>query len=238
MKVACIDFSETGLFAPIFNDFIQQKEKLKKFYHRYPNIEAFKEQLKEKSQHKINRNVLVQVLETQYKEVSKVEDLVKNNIESLGDEKTFTLTTGHQLNIFTGPLYFHFKIITVINACKQLKAQYPDYNFVPVYWMASEDHDLDEIKSVQIEGKKYKWNTEQSGAVGRMNTEGLKDLAREISGEDSIFFKAYAMANNLADAVREYVNELYGKYGLIVLDGDNADLKSEFKNVIKNDFCI
>ncbi|WP_296620465.1 bacillithiol biosynthesis cysteine-adding enzyme BshC [Marivirga sp.] len=235
MKVACIDFSETGLFAPIFNDFIQQKEELKRFYHRYPNLEVFKEQIKEKSQHKINRNVLVQVLEAQYKEVSKVEELVKNNIESLSDEKTFTLTTGHQLNIFTGPLYFHFKIITVINACKQLKAKYPDYNFVPVYWMASEDHDLDEIKGVQLEGKKYKWNTEQSGAVGRMKTEGLEDLAKEISGEDSIFYKAYAEADNLADAVREYVNALYGKYGLVVLDADNAALKSEFKNVIQND---
>lgn len=235
MKVACIDFSETGLFAPIFTDFIQQKGELKKFYHRYPSLEAFQGQIHEKSQHSINRKLLVQVLEAQYAKVSKVEEAVKQNIESLGDEKTFTLTTGHQLNIFTGPLYFHFKIITVINACKHLKTNYPDYNFVPVYWMASEDHDLEEIKSVQLEGKKFKWNTEQSGAVGRMKTDGLDDLAKEISGEDSVFTKAYTNAENLADAVREYVNAIYGKYGLIVLDADNGELKSEFKNVIQDD---
>lgn len=235
MKVACIDFAETGLFAPIFYDFIHQKEELKKFYHRYPNLEAFQDQIHEKSNHKINREALIQVLEAQYAQVSKVEESVKKNIESLSDKKTFTLTTGHQLNIFTGPLYFHFKIITVINACIQLKTKYPDFNFIPVYWMASEDHDLDEIKSVQLESKKYKWNTEQSGAVGRMKTDGLDELAKEISGEKSIFYKAYAEADNLADAVREYVNALYGKYGLVVLDADNAILKAEFKSVIYND---
>ncbi len=235
MKVACIDFSETGLFAPIFTDFIQQREELKKFYHRYPSLESFEAQIEEKSQYRINRKQLVEVLETQYAEVSKVEEAVKQNIESLGNEKTFTLTTGHQLNIFTGPLYFHFKIITVINACKQLKAKYPDYNFVPVYWMASEDHDLEEIKSVQLEGKKFKWNTEQSGAVGRMKTDGLDELAKEISGENSVFHEAYAQSANLADAVRKYVNTLYGKYGLVVLDADNASLKTEFKTIIQND---
>jgi bacillithiol biosynthesis cysteine-adding enzyme BshC len=235
MKVACIDFSETGLFAPIYNDFIHQKEELKKFYHRYPSIEAFQDQIQEKSDHKIDRDALVKVLESQYEQVSKVEKSVKKNIESLSNDKTFTLTTGHQLNIFTGPLYFHFKIITVINACIQLKTKYPDYNFVPVYWMASEDHDLDEIKSVQLEGRKFKWNTEQSGAVGRMKTDGLEELAKEISGENSIFYKAYANAENLADAVREYVNALYGKYGLVVLDADNSILKAEFKSVIHDD---
>jgi bacillithiol biosynthesis cysteine-adding enzyme BshC len=235
MKVECIDFSETGLFAPIFNDFIQQKEELKKFYHRFPNLEAFPEQIKEKAEHKINREVLVEVLKSQYAQVFKVEEAVQKNIETLGNEKTFTLTTGHQLNIFTGPLYFHFKIITVINAAKQLKEKYPEYNFVPVYWMASEDHDLDEIKGVQLDGRKYKWDTGQTGAVGRMKTEGLELLAEELSGKNSIFYKAYKESGNLADAVREYVNELYGKKGLLVLDSDNPKLKSEFKAVIQED---
>lgn len=235
MKVECIDFSETGLFAPIFTDFIAQKEELKKFYHRFPHIEAFKEQIKEKAEHKINREVLVEVLKSQYTHVSKIEEAVQQNIESLGKEKTFTLTTGHQLNIFTGPLYFHFKIITIINACKHLKEKYPEYNFVPIYWMASEDHDLDEIRTAQFDGQKYKWNTEQTGAVGRMKTEGLEVLAEESGGKNNVFYNAYKESENLADAVRAYVNEFYGKKGLVVLDADNPKLKSEFKTVIQDD---
>jgi bacillithiol biosynthesis cysteine-adding enzyme BshC len=235
MEVECIDFFETGLFAPIFNDFIQQKGELSQFYRRFPKLEAFQGQIEDKSKHQINRKLLSKVLSEQYAEISEMEEAVKENINSLADEKTFTLTTGHQLNIFTGPLYFHFKIITVINACRQLKSKYPDYNFVPVYWMASEDHDLEEIRSVQVEGKKHKWNTAQSGAVGRMNTEGLAGLAEEIAGKKSIFYKAYANAANLADATRAYVNDLYGKYGLVVLDADDAQLKSAIKGVIQED---
>ena len=112
------------------------------------------------------------------------------------------------MNIFTGPLYFIFKIVTVINTCKQLKIQYPEYDFVPVYWMATEDHDYEEIKYFKLYGKKYVWNTEQSGAVGRFNTKGLNTLADEVPGETKIFREAYTKQNKLSNAVRHYVNDL------------------------------
>lgn len=236
MKVECIDFSETGQFAPIFKDFISQKEVLKPFYHRFPLQENFKAQIEEKKKKKINRGAVVQTLKEQYAQISELSGGFKNQIDLLADENTFTVTTGHQLNIFTGPLYFHFKIITVINACKKLKQTYPEHNFVPVYWMASEDHDLDEIKSVQVDGKKYKWETDQMGAVGRMKTNGLAELASQIDGgKGDLFSKAYSSAANLAEAVRLYVHQLYSKEGLIVIDADDKALKKEFIPVIKED---
>ncbi|GAA5036292.1 putative cysteine ligase BshC [Marivirga lumbricoides] len=235
MKVECIDFSETGQFAPIFNDFINQKEVLKPFYHRFPLVENFKEQIEEKKSRKISRPVLVQTLKEQYQNVPGLTDAFIKQIDLLAEENTFTLTTGHQLNIFTGPLYFHFKIITVINACKKLKQTYPEYNFVPVYWMASEDHDLDEIKSVQVEGKKYKWDTEQAGAVGHMNTTGLAELARLVEKNDGLFHQAYSSSANLANAVRQYVHQLYSTEGLVVIDADDKNLKKEFIPVIEED---
>jgi bacillithiol biosynthesis cysteine-adding enzyme BshC len=132
-------------------------------------------------------------------------------------------------------LYFIFKIITAINTCKKLKAQYPDYNFVPVYWMASEDHDYDEIKYFRLYGHKYVWETEQQGAVGRFSTAGLDALLNEIPGETSVFRTAYTKYKNLASAVRYYVNELFGSKGLVVIDADDRSLKSEFKDVMVQD---
>src|SRR5436189_242425 len=106
-------------------------------------------------------------------------------------------------------------------ACKQLKTQYPQYNFVPVYWMASEDHDYDEIKYFRLYGKKYVWETQQKGAVGRFDTKGLDIILKELPGDIQIFKDAYLKNKKLSDAVRCYVNELFGKEGLIVLDADS-----------------
>jgi uncharacterized protein YllA (UPF0747 family) len=163
MQLKKFSFADTHAFSPFFLDYIDQKEKLKPFYNRYPTIKNFSQQIADKKAFlPETRNVLASALTRQYAEIN-VSDVVKSNIELLRQDNTFTVTTGHQLNIFTGPLYFIFKIVTVINTCRQLKKEYPEYNFIPVYWMASEDHDYDEIKYFRLYGKKYVWQTSQKG---------------------------------------------------------------------------
>ena len=80
---------------------------------------------------------------------------------------------GNQLNLFSGPLYFLYKIISTINLTKELKTKYPTYNFVPIYWMATEDHDFEEINYFNFKGKKFRWNKESTGPVGRLSTDDL-----------------------------------------------------------------
>ncbi len=236
MRLTKVPLSQTKSFSDFFLDYIQPNEKLKPFYKRFPTPENFEDQIKEKQssfdQH--HRDVLVQALNEQYKGLITTE-AVSKNLLLLKDNKTFTIVTGHQLNICTGPLYFIYKIVTVINACKKLKQQYPQYNFIPVYWMASEDHDYEEIKSFRLFGKKYVWNTKQEGAVGRFSTEGLPELLNSIPGDESLFTEAYKKNKKLGEAVRYYVNELFKDEGLIVIDGDSSRLKSLFKDVIKDD---
>lgn len=236
MQIQQIPFEATHAFSPFFLDYIRQKESLKPFYGRYPVIENFKDQLAEKSgsfpaQH---RDVLVASLLKQYENIDTT-DAVKTNVEKLKQRNTFTITTGHQLNIFTGPLYFIYKIITVINACKQLKQAYPEHDFVPVYWMASEDHDYDEIKSFRLYGKKYTWETNQQGAVGRFHTDDFKKILSEIPGEVTLYKNAYTKHKKLSDAVRYYVNALFGSEGLVVVDGDDQSLKKLFIPAIDQD---
>jgi bacillithiol synthase len=235
MNVRKIDFQDTHAFSSFFLDYIQQKESLKKFYGRFPSVENFKGQIEEKTNFpQAVRELLPKQLVKQYGDL-KIAEAVKQNIQSLTHQKTFTVTTGHQLNVFTGPLYFIYKIVTVINACKRLKATYPEYHFVPVYWMASEDHDYEEIKSFRLYGKKYEWRTEQQGGVGRFHTKDFKNLLHEIRGEISIFKEAYTKNKNLANAVRHYVNALFGDEGLIVIDADDRDLKRTLAPVISDD---
>jgi bacillithiol biosynthesis cysteine-adding enzyme BshC len=101
--------------------------------------------------------------------------------------------------------------------------------------MASEDHDYDEIKSFNLFGKKYTWETEQTGAVGKFSTESIKNILEELPEKTPLFEKAYQENGNLSSATRIIVNELFGKYGLVCIDGDSRELKGLFKEVIKDD---
>lgn len=234
MQVEKIDLRDTQSFSEFFLDYLENKNELKSFYGLRPELACFEEQISKKQFADEKRQVLNDVLVSQYNGYNK-SAAVETNLTALKDANTFTITTGHQLNIFTGPLYFIYKIVTVINACKALNEKYPNYHFVPVYWMASEDHDFDEISYFNLFGKKYKWETEQSGAVGRMKTHELEGLLGELPEQIELFEKAYLQHDTLSDAVRYYVNELFGEEGVIVIDADDSRLKQVFAPVIKDD---
>ena len=239
MPTDCISYQDSGYFIPLINDYLDQKSSLQSLYNRFPTIENFESQILEKqaNYNDNHRKVLVSVLKKQYESILTSES-TNQNIAFLAHSNTFTVTTGHQLNLFTGPLYFLYKIISTINLTKELKTKYPSYNFVPIYWMATEDHDFEEINYFIFKGKKFRWNRESSGPVGRLSTEGLAEVfdvfAKEIGSSTtaneikSLFKTAYLHHKTLADATRYLANELFGKSGLVILDADSAELKREF----------
>ncbi len=221
------------------NDYLDEKTNLKALYNRFPKLEHFSEQIQEKQNNFPieNRKTLVDSLNNQYQNFETSEATL-NNIKLLNKENTFTITTGHQLNLFTGPLYFLYKIISTINLCEQLKKENPNQNFVPIYWMATEDHDFEEINHFWFKENKIKWQKESFGPVGRLTTEGLKEVFDQFSDElglgenatflKQLFEKGYLKHNNLADATRYIANAIFKEKGLVILDGDNKNLKQLF----------
>src|SRR5680860_5529 len=166
----------TGQFSSIFLDYIRQKENLQPFYHLFPTLENFQKLVERRTFEEQRRTTLVQSLITQY-EGFDLTDQSRHNIKTLAHANAFTVTTGHQLNLFTGPLYFIYKIVSTINLADKLNRTYPAYHFVPVYWMASEDHDFAEINHFNLDGELFSWETEQKGAVGEFQLDqGIKDL--------------------------------------------------------------
>lgn len=230
MQINQLPLSEVNQFSSLFLDFIQQSSKVKDFYSNFPDIQGFNLQIAAKKLDADKRKVLVETLKKQYKNLPN-----QPNLDILLNENTFTVTTGHQLNIFTGPLYVVYKMITTINLAKKLKSYFPEYNFVPVYWMATEDHDFAEINHFSLFGKNLAWETEQTGAVGRMNPKELESLILEMAECPAIFKNAYLNNETLADAARCYAHELFGNQGLICIDADDRELKRQFIPVIKND---
>lgn len=215
-------------FGKLLKNYLAGDQALKPLYGNAPNITSFQAQIDSKKS--VNRTLLVEVLQDQYQGLSNIP-----NLKLLEDPNTFTVTTGHQLNLFTGPLYVIFKIVSTINLARQLKKAYPAYNFVPVYWMASEDHDWDEINHFHLFGKKIQWDTDQKGPVGRFDISGLSSVWSELPSGIPVFKESYADAKNLADAVRKYMHALFGQEGLVCLDADDARLKRSFIPVMQAD---
>jgi len=244
MPSECIPFRDTNYFSALICDYLEEKPELRQFYNRFPRLENFKEQIEEKQRSfsDENRRVLIQVLRGQYQNIKNAE-VTYQNITSLGKNTTFTITTGHQLNIFTGPLYFLYKIVSTINLAKALKRKHPENNFVPIYWMATEDHDFEEINYFNLFGKKVQWNRLDGGAVGVFDTKGLDTVFEIFSSEigvgknadhlKELFKEAYLKHNNLSDATRYLVHELFGAYGLIIVDADDRRLKQLFTPVME-----
>ena len=246
MKFTQIPFQKTGFFSKTMTDYLVQKESIQEFYHNFPDMEGFTAQIEEKKNSfpSATREELVAVLQEQYSNVS-ISDAILENINSLKNQDTFTITTGHQLNLFTGPLYFLYKIISAINLSEELAEKFPSQHFVPVYWMATEDHDFEEINYFNFKGKKVKWNRSDGGAVGRFSLDGLQDVFASFSDQlgDSInavylsqlFKKAYLEHSNLSQATRYIANELFKDYGLVILDADDQRLKKIFTPIMKDE---
>ena len=231
MTLKKVDLRNTGQFPGLLLDYLDQKPDLAEFYNIYPTIENAAEIIKQRAGFDSEkRKTLVHVLEEQYHGSP-----FKPDFSILLDSKTFTVTTGHQLNIFTGPLYIIYKIVTTIKLARELKETYPEYNFVPVYWMATEDHDFEEIASFHLFGQTHKWEGEHKGAVGRLNPKELESILKHLPVKPLLFAKAYLENETLADAVRCYMHELFGNEGLVCIDADHPDLKRHFLPVIKQE---
>ena len=240
-----LSFDKVTFFSPLFLDYTRttKNKNLREFYCYEPDAEGIRQFLEEQAYAQLNRVLLVDELRNQNHTLT-LSESSNQNISRLLNKNTYTVTTGHQLCLASGPAYFIYKIISVINVCEQLNSLHPDHHFVPVYWMASEDHDVEEINHLHLFGKKISWQTEQKGKVGSFDLQGMDVFLHELdqlmgTGEGAqhmtaLLKTAYAK-KNLAEATRYLVNELFGMYGLVVLDGDSKALKQSFIPEFKKD---
>lgn len=231
MQVKSYPLESLHSFSKLLIDYLAELPALSQFYGNTPHIESFEKQIAEKKSFShANRIILHEVIKGQYEEIGRAVA-----IDSILEENTYTVTTGHQLNIMTGPLYVIYKIVSTINLANKLKLKYPKAHFIPVYWLASEDHDWDEINHFHWLGKKFELITSQKGAVGRFTLTEFESFIKDLPNTIPAFEGAYSRGKNLSQAVRMYMHELFGEQGLICLDADDARLKSIFSPIISAD---
>ena len=246
MKATYIDYKETNSFSPSLIRYLEHDPQLEPFISYPPTLNGFEKLLKNKKT-LADRKILIEVLKEQYASIlsNNKSSKVEKNIELLAIENTFTITTGHQLNIFTGPLYFIYKIVTAIKLAADLKVKFPETNFVPIYWMATEDHDFEEINHVFLSDKKIVWDFEAKGATGWLETKTIIKAIQEYTGVLGLSSNSEKLANlikeaylkhpTLSEATRFLVNGLFKDYGLVILDAGHSKLKKQFSSIVEQD---
>ena len=234
METSTITLQESNYFSSLMLDYIEQKEELKPFYNRFPTPNSYLEQASEKLKTYQHRAVLVQQLQNQLKDLD-LSTAQKNNLTVLQQENAVTITTGHQLNLFTGPIFFFYKILQIIKQCEELNTSQNEIKFVPIFWMATEDHDFDEINHFKFQDRIFHWEKEHGGPVGELSTDGLEEVFRSYLSlfpngkkkEDlkQLIEKSYCSSTTLTEATRKLVHALFKEFGLLMLDGNDKELK-------------
>ncbi len=244
MQIKKFNYEEIPLFSQRDKAYINEAPALRPFYKYAVSLDSFEQVIADKGKQAIDRATLVHVLRQQHTGLERTA-AVQSNIEKLLQDNTFTIVTAHQPSLFTGPLYYIFKIISAINLTKQLAGRYPDFHFVPVFISSGEDHDFEEINHLHLFNKTLTWESGEKGPVGHMSPDSLEPVFKELQGilgeSDnakkifSLIEKTHVGQENYARAAFEMAHELFKSEGLVVLNTNDAALKRLFIPIIKEE---
>ncbi|MFI5149634.1 MAG: bacillithiol biosynthesis cysteine-adding enzyme BshC [Bacteroidia bacterium] len=250
IRKSAVSLDEINGFSTILKAYLSGQPDLAGLYNYTPDLQGFEKAIAEAPYTKMDRETLVSVFQKQYKESGIIiNEKIAAHLDLLKQQNTFTICTGHQLCLFTGPLYFIYKIVTAINLAETLQKKFPASNFVPVYWMASEDHDFEEINHVRLFGKNHVWDPAPlqtgsipCGSIPSDSLSGLIETVKDILGTSThaetlvkMLENAYLKQPDLAKATRTLVHTLFEQYGILTLDGSDKELKKVFKPLMKEE---
>jgi bacillithiol biosynthesis cysteine-adding enzyme BshC len=244
MESSCtfIPYASTGFFSKLVNDYLAGEATLNPFIAHRADEAGIAAAIQARQAFQTDRQLLVSELRQQYAGIE-LSAQQEDNLTALLADNTFTICTAHQPNIFTGHLYFIYKILHTIKLAEHLKSTMPNHHFVPVFYMGSEDADLDELGHVNINGTTLTWQTNQTGAVGRMKVDkAFITLIESIEGQllvlphgatiCELFTQCYTIGTTIQQATLLLVDALFKQYGLLALIPDNANLKKAFQPIV------
>ncbi|MFM9005309.1 MAG: bacillithiol biosynthesis cysteine-adding enzyme BshC, partial [Flavobacteriales bacterium] len=228
---------------PLVGDYCAGNPAVRNFYSTLPVADEIAEQVKNRVFTPDAFDVLHQTLSDQYAGLT-IHQKVLENMKAIADHNAACVTTGHQLCILGGPAFMVYKILSTIKLASSIQAHVSDKKIVPVFWLASEDHDRDEINHVYVQQRRLEWNTQQTGAVGRFSNEGLSEVLHaysEIAYDEAsqrhieFFRQLISQHTTLAAATRAWVNACFGEWGVVVIDPDDARLKRLFVSTMRKE---
>ncbi len=240
-------------FNALFLDYVSETERAseiaEKFFcgdYRKRDVQQKKLETLARSTH--HRAQLVEILERQNLLFGASERTLAQ-IQKLLSTKTVAIVTGQQVGVLTGNLYTIYKTLSAIAFAKRMKQDFPDYDFVPIFWLEGEDHDYDEAATLGLLSEnKLRLLHYQEPQVSERSMTGRIQLTREISHFTTEVlaalppseFKAkvadlirstYREGETLLSAFAKLMNELFKEHGLIFLSSDDREYKKLCKRI-------
>lgn len=244
MKIEKIGFEKFSQISSRDKAYQSNDSTLEPFYKYKFEYNEFKNAISDRKRFPIDRKLLINQLNKQYDGIE-VSKKTAKNIQKLASENTFTIITAHQPSLFTGPLYYILKICSTINITENLKKDFPENDFVPVFILGAEDHDFEEINHTQIFNKKIEWNNDESGSVGRMSKTNLDQAIEQLfdilgdNANANELKEIVAFAQKESYSYGEFsfllIHKLFDRFGLIIANFDNKAFKNAFKPYIKQE---
>lgn len=236
-----------GGFSQLFFDYLYNFDEVKNFFtYNFRENSSFDTIVQRLNKRSYDRLTLAKVLREQNSGFGSSQKTFEN-IGLLERPTTFAVVTGQQVGLFGGPLYTIFKTVTAIKFAERLKAKFPAYDFVPVFWVEGEDHDFAEMNNVALldgENKPTKVEYLHGGEMPDRNLGAIGELMFDGSLEQTFaqveatlqrtdftpallagLKHSYAAGKSFNQAFVGWMNFLFTDYGLVFISPNNPELK-------------
>ncbi len=241
MASDCVPYSRVPRTTALHLDYLYHFERVERFYNGLPSaFRSFQRVAEVIRSRNSGRGSLVDVLTRQNQHFGCSQEALLN-IQLLKDPDTFAVVTGQQAGLFSGPALTLYKALTAARLARHLTDQ--GLRCVPVFWLATEDHDLEEVLRTTVldEEGQIRWleppieRPAANSPVGLVKfgdgiTEVLADLERLLpSGEarDRLLLdlrECYIPGASWGDGFGRFLSRLLGKFGVILIDPLDAEL--------------
>lgn len=235
-------------FSDLFHSYLNNFSDVRSFYNGNPfEGPSIKEHARQKP-FNCNRARAAELLKT-FNEPFDLHKNARQNIDRLMDQETLAIVTGQQLGIYGGPLYTVLKTISAIHLARQLQ-QKLGRPVIPVFWLADEDHDYDEIRSLQLPNREEV--TELSlpareqplPPVAELNLppelENLQHEAKQLLYETDfstdlwqLLEDCFQPGRTFLRAFGDFLTRLFSKHGLVLAGSNHPEIKAFTKDIFK-----
>jgi len=225
--------------APITRHFIDRNDLIRNWIAAWPNEKHLLECARKRQFSQESRALLVKNLLQQYHE-SGLQENIPEGIHKLLNPNTFTVCTGHQLCLLGGPSFIWVKLTQLCRLAQSVNDNQSDIHVVPVFWLASEDHDIAEISKISLGGREFVWSSSEQGPTGKLRPTGIEKIMEDIQTSFPQLLNSQTLneireaygCDDLAGAWRRLIHRVAGHLGIVVIDGNNPSFKSCFSDII------